>query len=519
MTTTERGIAQATAAEGSSLRDRILPMTPGSRLWGWAGPLAVTLLGGFLRFYRLSVPHAVVFDETYYAKDAYSILNYGYEHRLVYHVNRSMLRGNTHIFAPGAGFVVHPPLGKVFIAAGEAMFGLNPFGWRFAAALIGTLSILLTARIARRMTRSTLLGTIAGLLLALDGLEFVMSRIAMLDIFVMFWTLATFGCMVVDRDSGRARLAERVDYALAEDVPKLGIRWWRIAAGACLGLACASKWNAVYYAPAFVGLAVVWDSGARRAAGVRALARGAMLRETIRSAVLMAVAATVTYVGSFSGWLFTSGGWDRNYAAQHGIKIPGVSALVSLYEWHKQAFDFHIGLDVPHQYASQAWTWLLVVRPVAFYYRSSTAGSAGCKAASCSSEVLAIGTPVVWWGACAAIIVLTAWWLVHRDWRAGAILLAIGAGWLPWFLFISRTKFYFYAVMFDPYLVMALALCLGLVLGPAAASARRRAARAAVAGTYILYVALNFIYLYPLLTAQVIPHSSWMTRMWFSSWI
>ena len=110
----------------------------------------------------------------------------------------------------------------------------------------------MTARIARRMTRSTLLGCVAGLLLALDGLEFVMSRTALLDIFVMFWVLAAFGCLVIDRDRSRARLAaavlrdaERADAAAEAGMrplppgpgPRLGLRWWRVAAGLCLGLA------------------------------------------------------------------------------------------------------------------------------------------------------------------------------------------------------------------------------------------------------------------------------------------
>ena len=103
---------------------------------------------------------------------------------------------------------MHPPLGKIFIAAGEWLFGLTPFGWRFAVAVVGSLAILMTARITRRMTRSTLLGCVAGLLLALDGLEFVLSRTAILDIFVMFWILAAFGCLVIDRDRSRARIAD-----------------------------------------------------------------------------------------------------------------------------------------------------------------------------------------------------------------------------------------------------------------------------------------------------------------------
>src|ERR1700691_365256 len=63
----------------ASLRERLVPPMPPASIWGWAGPLLVTLFGGFLRFYRLGTPHAVVFDETYYVPDAYSILQHRVE--------------------------------------------------------------------------------------------------------------------------------------------------------------------------------------------------------------------------------------------------------------------------------------------------------------------------------------------------------------------------------------------------------------------------------------------------------
>ena len=200
----------ATNDQPSGLLARMVPPMPGSALWGWLGPLLVTAFGAFLRFNQLNVPDKVIFDETYYVPDALGILRYGVEHNYVSARNSMLVQGNTHIFTAGGEFVVHPPVGKLFIAFGEWTFGVNSFGWRFSAALIGSLGILLLARIARRMTRSTLLGCIAGLLLALDGLEFVMSRTALLDIFLMFWILATFGCLVVDRDVSRARLARAV---------------------------------------------------------------------------------------------------------------------------------------------------------------------------------------------------------------------------------------------------------------------------------------------------------------------
>src|SRR3954471_5462554 len=188
----------------AAIRDRLMSPMPADGLWGWVGPLAVTAFAAILRFSRLSVPHAVDYDETDYVKDAWSILQHGVEWKPVANpagyplgqsnVNNLLLSGNTHIFAPCSGHscgeaVVHPEVGKYLIAIGEWAFGLNPFGYRMASAVFGSLAILLMCRIARRLTRSTPLGCIAGLLLSLDGIEFVLSRTAILDIFLMFFVL------------------------------------------------------------------------------------------------------------------------------------------------------------------------------------------------------------------------------------------------------------------------------------------------------------------------------------------
>ena len=223
-----------TGIDAAALRARLVPPMPGSRLWGWLGPLLVTALGTFVRFNRLSVPHAVIFDETYYVPDALGILRFGVEHNYIAGRNVLIARGDGRIFAPGGEFVVHPPFGKILIAGGEWVFGLTPFGWRFAVAVAGSLAILILARTARRMTRSTLLGCVAGLLLALDGLEFVMSRTALLDIFVMFWVLAAFALLVIDRDRTRGRYAQAAIAAGAAGgphaaPPRLGVRWLRLA--------------------------------------------------------------------------------------------------------------------------------------------------------------------------------------------------------------------------------------------------------------------------------------------------
>src|SRR5215469_3463040 len=467
---------------------------------GWAGPLLVTALGAWLRFTHLSTPQAVVFDETFYVPQAFGILPYGVEHAVSSFTDSLIPAGKTtDIFLYGGVFAAHPPFGKIQIALGEWLFGLNPFGWRAAVALAGSASILMLARITRRMTGSDLLGCVAGLLLALDGLEFVMSRTAMLDIFVMFWVLAGFGCLVIDRDQARARLNARSQELPEEGAgPRLGTRWWRIAAGCCLGLAVATKWNGLYFLVLFAPLCVIWDMSARREAGFRRYVRGALVTDGAVLLPSLWLTAAVTYLVTWRGWFASTIGWDRNYAAVHGVHTPLISSLYSLYEYHREMLSYNTGLHTPNTYASQPWTWLLLRQPVRFYYAAPQYAESGCtQPHGCIQNVLAVGTPAIWWACLAALPALAAWGLLRRDWRAGAALLGVAAGWLPWFAFASRTKYFYYAVSFDPFLCLALALCVGLIIGPASGSRLRRAVGAAIAAAYLLAVVLNFAWLYP----------------------
>jgi dolichyl-phosphate-mannose-protein mannosyltransferase len=515
-------------APGQDRRDRSRPLAmavyrsviSAGPVRGWAGPLLITALGGWLRFAHLSTPQAVVFDEIFYVPQAFGILHSGAERTISFFGSQLPSGNAANIFLPGGVFSAHPPFGKVQIAAGEWAFGLNPFGWRMAVALAGSASILMLARITRRMTGSDLLGCIAGLLLALDGLELVMSRTAMLDIFVMFWVLAGFGCLVIDRDQARARLSARAPGLPCEGAgPRLGVRWWRIAAGCCLGLAAATKWNGLFFLVLFAPLCVIWDMTARRAAGFRQYIRGALVTDGTVLLPSLWLTAAVTYLAAWSGWFASTIGWDRNYAAAHGVRTPVVSALYSLYEYHREMLSYGTGLNTPNSFASPPGTWLLLKQPVRFYYAAPRYAESGCTQTSgCIQNVLAVGTPAIWWACLAALPALAVWGLQCRDWRAGAALCGVAAGWLPWFAFPARTEYFYYAVSFEPFLCLALALCIGLIIGPADGSRRRRAAGAAIAAAYLAAVAVNFAYLYPVLTGRPISQSAWLARMWLSTW-
>ncbi|MFG3259519.1 dolichyl-phosphate-mannose--protein mannosyltransferase [Streptomyces sp. NPDC048172] len=503
----------------------------------WGGPLLVALVAGVLRFWQLGSPHAVIFDETYYAKDAWSLWQYGYEGTWPEKANDKILADPQHIpLSPEGSYVVHPPVGKWIIGAGEWLFGLDPFGWRFMTAVLGTLSVLMLCRIGRRLFRSTALGCLAGGLMAVDGLHFVMSRTALLDLVLMFWVLAAFGCLLVDRDRTRERLARALppldeDGRTGELRPdawtgaRLGLGWrpWRIAAGVCLGLGFATKWNGLYVLAAFGILTVLWDMGARRTAGAARPFRAMLRKDALPAFVSLPVVAVGTYVASWSGWFATSGGYFRDWAAREGAAgpwgwLPG--PLRSLWHYESEVYDFHVSLTSHHTYQSNPWSWLVLGRPVSYFYESPKAGSDGCAdREGCAREVLALGTPVLWWVACVALLYVVYRWLFRRDWRAGAILCGIAAGYLPWFMYQERTIFLFYAVVFLPFLCLGLAMAAGALAGPPGVSDRRRTTGVVAVGVLGLLIVWNFIYFWPIYTGQTIPMSEWRQRMWFDTWI
>lgn len=499
--------------------------------WGWLAILAVTAFGGLLRFWRLDRPHVLVFDETYYVKQGWSMFKAGYELKWAGEgkvVDPKWNAGDVNVFTSDPDFVVHPPVGKWMIGAGEWIFGpTSSWGWRFSAALVGTLSILMVALIARRLFRSTLLGVIAGLLLAVDGEHYVHSRTGLLDIFVMFWALAAFGCLVIDRDDGRRRLAARIARQKEQGLPvglfgpSLGVRWWRIGGAVCLGLTIGTKWSGLYFAVVFCLMAVLWDASARRAAGVRHWFTGMILRDGLISAAVMAPVALGVYVASWTGWFLSDNAYDRLWAADHPSAHFGwvPDSVRSLWFYHSQMLEFHVHLTATHPYMANPWSWIVMGRPTAFHYVGIDLGDKGCTVAQCSEAVTAIGNPVIWWGATLSILVLLFQWALRRDWRAGAVLAGLLAGYVPWFLFQQRTIFNFYSIAFTPWVILALTYTLGLILGAPGQDERRRKRGAFAAGGIVLVAVLVFWFFLPIYSAQVIPQSSWSDRMWLPSWI
>ncbi|MFB2573279.1 dolichyl-phosphate-mannose--protein mannosyltransferase [Micrococcus sp. IITD107] len=525
-------LTPAQAYTETTLRLRLLGERFHPGHWGWIVPLVVTVVAGVLRFTRLDHPDSLIFDETYYVKDAFTLLQAGYELNWPDDANEAFAAG-TASPEDTAEYVVHPPLGKWLIALGMAAFGTDHgFGWRFSAALAGTLSVLLTALIAQRMFRSVFLGGVAGIQLAVEGHHLVLSRTGLLDIFLSFFVLAAFGALLMDRHHGRSHLAARLAAAAEREGgvpssgmlawgPWLGWRPWRLLAGVLLGAACGVKLSGLAFMAVFGLMTVLWDMNARRVAGIRNWLAAGVVKDGLFAFVAVVVVGAMAYLATWTGWLLTQGGYNRQWHTTHPPQqwwehlVPG--PLRSLADYHLQSTRFHGGLASPHDYASNAWTWPFMGRPTSFYYEGHDDGSGTCGATTCSEAITDLANPIIWWAGLLAFLVLVLVWLGRRDWRAGALLGAYAAGQLVWSLWPDRTMFFFYTVAYAPFLVLAVTMVLGLLMRLGGEPMRRRNTVLVllfVAGA----VALSAFFM-PVWTGEKIPYEHWRMRMWMNSWI
>jgi dolichyl-phosphate-mannose-protein mannosyltransferase len=481
---------------------------------------AITLVAGGLRLYRLAQPDEKVFDEVYYASDGCLYAGHPFaDCGLKEDTERSW---------------VHPPLGKMLIAAGIDWFGNRPFGWRITAALAGTATVALVGALAFVLFASPAWAAVATLLAGTEHLLFVQSRIAMLDVFLAFFVVVGFVFLAADRRRDERMDAESRDAELpgaeptvaelpgaeptvaelpgaertvAEQtvadpavLPRPGplIRPLQLAAGAAFGAAIAVKWSGYLALLGGLVLAIAWTTR-------RIRRREATRQEILGLAISFVVVPFAVYLATWIPWFA-----DRAPAGPATI-----AGVVDVGEWighHAAMADYHFGLDTIkengepiHPYMSRAWSWLLLTRPVAYFWEGEP---------NCCAEILGIGNPLLFWGAFLVIPYLVLAWRGRRDWRAGGLLVAILSQFLPW-LAVSRPLFLFYMAPVTPFLAVGTVYAIRDLLGLRLDSRLALAGAAAVVG---VSVAL-FAFFWPVLTASTISLEAWQDRMWFGGWV
>jgi dolichyl-phosphate-mannose--protein O-mannosyl transferase len=510
--------------------------------------VAVAAIAAIIRFAAIDDPRELVFDELYYAKAGCVQVTGGSP-------KACMIESGDERFwlehEWDTGSWVHPPLGKLTIGLGVEAFSMSSFGWRFTSALAGIGVAVFTALMAQLLFARPVWTFVAGLLIAVEGLNVVQSRVALLDIHLAFWVTLGFLLLLMDRRS----IDRRTDAVLAAStqpastpppavepspapatieyqpppvrLPSPFVRPWRLAAGAALGAAVAVKWSGAMAIPAAVLLTYIWETSRQRRTGrsrARAFGRALGL-ETLGVVVAFAVVPLVVYVAAWTPWFVHFDPDPVEFLRQHR----------DMWNYHRDlratALDSATDTFTPtHGYYSKAWTWIPMLRPVNYFLEDLGPDI---------RQILAIGNPVLFWGTMWTIPYCAwAWWRkrTEHDWKPGFIVVAFAGLYVPW-LFVARPQFFFYALPLTPFMALAAVYTLRdlaaahLVVrdhetGEVAtdpqtgepAVSRRRPYLPFVWGYVIAAVGL-FVWMWPVLTASRITDAMWKARVWFNGWV
>ena len=392
--------------------------------------------------------------------------------------------------------VSHPPLGKLILSVGIALFGMTPFGWRFMGTLFGVLMLPLMYAFVKKLYGGRLIPGCCAVIFAADFMHFTQTRIATIDVYITFFVIAMYLSMYeyvfYTGDSPRLREAAR---------PLL-------LCGLSMGLGVACKWTGVY---AGMGLAVIFFASLlirwRRCLQAQAIApehsrralRADFRRRTkttiLLCVVFFVVAPVLIYMTSYL--LFEDG-------SNHGM-------VQKLLENQRNMFLYHTAEKNSHTFASRWYEWPIMKKPIWYYTRILTGepGSGGLR-----ENISAFGNPAVWWVGIPAGVYMFWRAIARRDGTAAFLLTGYAAQYLPWCL-VSRTTFIYHYFPSVPFVVLMLVHSLNCW--------KERLPRRVLAGVCLVYGALAFglfLLFYPVLSGQPAEAGFIVSHLrWLDSWV
>ncbi|MCD1260942.1 glycosyltransferase family 39 protein [Paenibacillus athensensis] len=466
------------------------------------------------------------FDEIYHARTAYE------------HLHRIEPYEST-----------HPPLGKILIAFGIWLFGLNPFGWRIVGTLFGVAMIPVMYLFAKRMFGRPEFALVAAFLLTFDFMHFAQTRIATIDVYGVFFIMLMFYYMY------RYTTLSFYRAGLWKTLVPLGL------SGLFFGIGAASKWIVIYGGAGLALLlaltllersaeyrlarAALREDNARRHAPPRAepepapadragldpaaapaappsdgpavadvraelpgAAAGAPLAPADRERLAAVVRAFPRYTALTLLWCVLTfvivplTVYTLSYIPFMLVPGPG-HGLIDVVTYQKHMYDYHKNLVATHPFSSPWWEWPLMLRPI-WYYQGKLLPD------GYMSSIVAFGNPLVWWPGFAAVVFSFVLVFKNKDKRLRLLLIAYCSQYLPWILVPRLTFIYHYFAMV-PFMVLLLTYYIKHAIENE--TVKRRWIYVYLAGVVAL-----FAIFYPILSGMVIPKSYPLMLRWLPGW-
>ncbi len=374
----------------------------------------------------------------------------------------------------------HPPLGKILIMLGIAVFGMNPFGWRIVGTLLGIGMVPLMYLFARQIFKKSEYALLAVLLFAFDFMHFTQTRIATIDVYAVFFIILMYYWMYRY-------------YTMNFHVDGFKATLKPLALSAVFfALGAASKWICIY---AGVGLAVLLFASLVRRYREYSYARKSGDEQAIRQTqrfwrntvytllwccLLFIIMPIIVYVLSYLPYMLC----ENKYG------------LEKVWEYQEFMLNYHGQLTATHPYQSSWWEWPFTFRPMWYY------DGRGNIPAGYVSTLTASGNPAVWWVGTIGTLLLIVQRIrgkIKPDRALAVILVGCAANYLPWIL-ISRCTFIYHFFATVPFIVLCSVYLLEKM-------EEKYPYLAWVKYVWMILCLLLFALLYPGISGAVIPRS------------
>ncbi|NCN45716.1 MAG: hypothetical protein COU63_04325 [Candidatus Pacebacteria bacterium CG10_big_fil_rev_8_21_14_0_10_36_11] len=180
--------------------------------------LAILFFSLLVRFFQLGQPADYVFDERYHLPAV----------RLIAENDpRAFEWWHPPIYGVSNHDWLHPPLAKYIQATVYKLGHGSVESWRLGSVIFGLGGIVLTYVLGSLVFNNRLVGILSALILSLDGLWLVQSRVGMNDVFVTVWLLLAAIVYV--------KLKKKTNSSLL------------LLVGIFLGIGIATKWTAMFW--------------------------------------------------------------------------------------------------------------------------------------------------------------------------------------------------------------------------------------------------------------------------------
>ncbi len=403
----------------------------------------------------------------------------------------------------------HPPLGKIFISLGIRIFGMNPFGWRFAGTLFGVMMVPLIYLFALKFLKKSWAAALTCVLLTFDFMHFAQTRISTIDVFVTFFIILMFFLMY---------LYCKTDF-YDEKSFKKGLVYLALC-GTATGLGIASKVTAVYAAAGLFVIMVIMliihineyskaDSRGRKKSDTTNGISSGLIRANFKKHVIITVAWCVVFfvivplvilVLSYIPFINSSTGGQ---GASFGDSMKIIQDNIDYMKWYHGEYML---TQKEHGFSSDWYEWILMSRPLLFYNNTISDGV--------REGLASFGNPFVWWAGVPAFIYLVYRAIKNKDKNAVFLIIAYLAELLPWTL-VDRMTFIYHYFPSVPFVV----LMVGYSIMCLYENARSKKIAAGTIVGYAVIAVMLFVMFYPVLAGK--PCSTDYVNnylKWFPRW-